>query len=280
MLYSNLLKCGTTFVSDEKKCVIDTNELIAQKLENYKKEQSERERDGFRIGLNAPELEVAELLTDGSEENAALSEEPIYNGPAPEELLAQAREQIALMEQEAKASLEEERIRVLENARKEGYDKGFQDGQKRGMAQADELKQSLQEEQLRKMQEYQDMVAGLEPQFIDALTGIYEHLFHVELSGYRDIVVYLLTSAMSRIEGARTFLIHVSKDDFAYVNMQKKEIISNSMVGNVSVEIVEDISLHKNECLIETEGGIFDCGLGTQLTELSRKLKLLSYEKE
>lgn len=282
MLYSNLLKRGTTIVSDEKKCVIDTNELIAQKLEHYKKEQSERERDGFRMGLNAPELEVADLLTKDAEEDtkAPVRTESAYEGPTPEELLAQAKEQIAVMEQEAKASLEEERLQVLEKARREGYDKGFQDGQKKGMAQADELKQSLREEQSRRQQEYQDMVAQLEPQFIDTLTGIYEHLFHVELSGYRDIVVYLITSAMSRIEGERNFLIHVSKDDFAYVNMQKKEILSNSMVGNATVEIVEDISLHKNECLIETEGGIFDCGLGTQLAELSRKLKLLSYEKE
>ncbi len=62
--------------------------------------------------------------------------------------------------------------------------------------------------------------------------------------------------------------------------MQKKEIQAESVAGNATVEIIEDISLRKNECLIETEGGIFDCGLGTQLSELSRKLKLLSYEKD
>ena len=85
---------------------------------------------------------------------------------------------------------------------------------------------------------------------------------------------------MNQIDGAKEYLIHVSKEDFAYVNMQKREIQANAVTGNVNLEIIEDISLHKNECLIETEGGIFDCGLGTQLSELTRKLKLLSYEKE
>ena len=47
-----------------------------------------------------------------------------------------------------------------------------------------------------------------------------------------------------------------------------------------AVEVVEDATLGKNDCLIETENGIFDCGLGTQLAELRQKLKLLSYEKE
>lgn len=45
------------------------------------------------------------------------------------------------------------------------------------------------------------------------------------------------------------------------------------------LEVVEDITLHKNECMIETDGGVFDCGLGTQLDELTKRLKLLSFSK-
>ena len=282
MLYSNLLKSGTTYVTEEKKCLIDSNELIAQKLENYKKVRAEQEKAGFRAGLQAQELEVLET-PEGQEADplsGILDSRPVYDGPDPEQLLAEAQEQIEQMKQDAKATLEAERRKVLEDAKKEGYTQGFQEGQTQGIAQADSLKQSLQKEKEELETEYQRKVEELEPQFIDTLTGIYEHLFQVELGGYRDIIVYLITTSLNRIEGARDYLIHVSKDDFAYVNMQKREIQANSMVGNASFEIIEDVSLHKNECLIETEGGIFDCGLGTQLSELTRKLKLLSYEKE
>ncbi|MCR5755338.1 MAG: hypothetical protein K6G30_11090, partial [Acetatifactor sp.] len=72
----------------------------------------------------------------------------------------------------------------------------------------------------------------------------------------------------------------VSKEDYPYVSMQKKQIMVGVTVPNSTVEVVEDLTMTPNECLIETEGGIFDCGLGTQLTELSQKLRLLSYEKE
>lgn len=282
MLYSNLLKSGTTYVTEEKKCLIDSNELIAQKLENYKKVRAEQEKAGFRAGLQAQELEVLET-PEGQEADplsGILDSRPVYDGPDPEQLLAEAQEQIEQMKQDAKATLEAERRKVLEDAKMEGYTQGFQEGQTQGIAQADSLKQSLQKEKEELETEYQRKVEELEPQFIDTLTEIYEHLFQVELGGYRDIIVYLITTSLNRIEGARDYLIHVSKDDFAYVNMQKREIQANSMVGNASFEIIEDVSLHKNECLIETEGGIFDCGLGTQLSELNRKLKLLSYEKE
>ena len=84
---------------------------------------------------------------------------------------------------------------------------------------------------------------------------------------------------MCKIEGNRSFFIHVSKEDYPFVSMQKKQITASVASGS-SVEVVEDLTLSKNQCLIETEDGIFDCGVSTQLTELSNRLKLLSYEKE
>ena len=50
--------------------------------------------------------------------------------------------------------------------------------------------------------------------------------------------------------------------------------------SGVSLEIIADMTLSKNDCMIETEGGIFDCGLGTQLQELGKQLKLLSYTED
>ena len=277
MLYSSLLKGQMTVVRADEKCLIDTNELVAKKLESYKQEKAE----GFRAGLQATELEIAEETgTEDDGLSAILKAEPVYEGPSPEELIAAAREQIAQMESEARARLEAERMKALEDARQEGFQQGFQDGRREGLAQVDDRKRELDEEEAALKDAYEKQIAELEPRFIDTLTGIYEHIFQVDLGTYRDLVVHLITSAMNQVNSAKSYFVHVSKDDYAYVNMQKKEIQAQSVAGNAVVEVIEDISLRKNECLIETEGGIFDCGLGTQLAELSRKLRLLSYEKE
>ena len=113
---------------------------------------------------------------------------------------------------------------------------------------------------------------------MDTITGIYEHIFHVDLHSYREVLCYLISTTMRKSEDNRSFLIHVSKEDYPYVSMQKKQFSAGAVAPNATVEIVKDITLGKGECLIETEGGIFDCGLGTQLSELRQKLKLLSYE--
>lgn len=279
MLYSSLLKRGTTCIVDEKTCIVDANEIIARKLEEFERNREEQSKGGFRAGLQAQELEV--LCDDANDPmDAVVGEEMHVPGPNPEALLSEAREQIAKMEEEAKAALEVERRRVLEEAKKEGHAQGYAEGRKQGLMQVEGMKRELESEKAAIIADYNKRIEEMEPQFIDTLTGIYEYLFKVELGEYRDIIIHLISSSLNQIEGAKNYLVHVSKDDFAYVNMQKKEIQDNVAVGNAAIEIVEDISLRKNECLIETDGGIFDCGLGTQLSELTRKLKLLSYEKE
>ena len=127
---------------------------------------------------------------------------------------------------------------------------------------------------------YQQQVDILEPKFVDTITAVYEHVFHVELSSFRDILTYLITTVMHNLEGSRSFVIHVSKDDYAYVSMQKKQMLSGVVSENMSVDIVEDLTLGRNDCMIETENGIFDCGLGTQLSELKKRLMLLTWSGE
>ena len=115
---------------------------------------------------------------------------------------------------------------------------------------------------------------------MDTITGIYEHIFQIELSSYREILTSLISTVLHKLEGSRSFIIHVSKEDYAYVSMQKKQLLAGAVSENTVVDVVEDLTLGKNDCMIETENGIFDCGLGTQLSELRRQLMLLAWTKE
>ena len=102
----------------------------------------------------------------------------------------------------------------------------------------------------------------------------------MDLTRYRDLVANLLVNAMQNIENTRNFLVHVSKEDYEGVMTSRDRIRAEAGGSSVSVEFVEDATLSRSQCLIETENGIYDCSLDTQLSELSRKLKLLSYERD
>ena len=273
-LSSNLLKKGFTKLSEDDARVIDTNELVAKRIRELSAKMQKESNTGFVSGLAADKVEAP--VTDPEEEetdftpsgNVIKAGEDLQKLKEDAEAEAQkivedARAQAESILQDARSQAEAERADIQEAARRQG--------QQEAQAEADRTEAAREAE-------YQKRLDELEPEFVDTITGIYEHIFHVDLHSYREVLCYLISTTMRKSEDNRSFLIHVSKEDYPYVSMQKKQISVGAVAPNATVEIVKDITLGKGECLIETEGGIFDCGLGTQLAELRQKLKLLSYE--
>ncbi len=284
-LSSNLFKRGYTKLVEEDTRVINTNELVAKRIRELSAKMQQEENTGFVSGLAADKVDALVADTDETEENAQTSGNVIKAGEdlqkmkedaeaEAQKILEDARTQAESILQEARAQAEAEKQSVLEQAKT----RGLQEAEAAAAQMETKRAAEFQKKTASLEAEYQKKMDELEPQFVDTITGIYEHIFHVDLHSYREVLCYLIASTMRRTEDSKSFLIHVSKEDYPYVSMQKKQIMSEAASPNSTVEIIEDQTLGKGECMIETEIGIFDCGLGTQLSELRQKLKLLSYE--
>ncbi len=281
---SNLYKWNYMKPLQEEKRVIDSNTLIEKRLAELAVKYEEEPNQEFVSGLNA---DVVDVLLQDVDEMGEISGNIIKSGEdaeavrmqiqqEAETIIAEAHAEAERIKSEASAIALSEKNRVLSEAKSMGYAEGME----RANRETEQLKKELQEKSVQLEAQYQEYINELEPQFIDAITGIYEHIFNVELESYREILVYLISSTIRKSENSREFLIHVSPEDYPYVSMQKKQLMSGVTSLNTSVEVVEDMAVAKNQCIIETESGIFDCGLGTQLAELGQKIRLLSYEKE
>lgn len=285
MLSRNLVKRMYAAPAEEKTRVIDTNVLAEHRLAELAKKKETSVTEGFVAGLNASHIEV---LSDEEVQAASISEESLEHvSEEAEKILEQAaldaqakitdaQVQAEQIRKEARQQTEEERVQILEQARVQGYDEGYANAQ----AEAERLRQeyALKEQQLE--EHYQQKIDELEPQFIDAVTDIYEHIFGIGLEDQKEVLAHLISNTIRKVEGSHSFIIHVSKEDYPFVSMQKKQLMAGAAAGNSTVEVVEDITMGQSECTIETDGGIFDCGLGTQLSELKKKLMLLAYSKE
>lgn len=288
-LSRNLLKKG--FLSQDETRVIDTNDLIARRIEslNIRMERMELEgtsfHSGFVSGLRAED--VTALLSEdhnpaeesgnviGANTISHMEEAALNAAHAREEaaqILEEARLEAQQILEEVRNQAEKEKEQTLGRAKAEGYESG----KKQADIEALQLKKELEQEKQRLEAQYQKYLDEIEPKFVETITGIYEHIFHVELESYREILVHLIGSAMRKAEGSHEFVVRISKEDYSYVSMQKKQLAAG--LGNSTMVIIEDITLNRNQCLIETDGGIFDCGIGTQLEELHKKLLLLAYE--
>ncbi len=284
-LSRNLYKASWVVVSGDEKHVIDSNALVEKRIEEQaalrrassNMELEQGEEAGFVSGLGGEAIDA--LLRDNSDDSGIIKAE---KAPDLEEIKAQAQEmlddaqaQIDEMNAAAQNEIEAKRRWAMEEGKKEGYEEGY----RKGVSEAEEMKRQVMAERRRLEAEYEQLIDELEPRFIDTITEVYSHIFGIGLADNRDILVHLVDSTLRQVESSRTFIVHVSKEDYPFVNMQKQALTEGAAAGRGTVEIIEDLTLGQGDCMIETDGGIFDCGVDTQLTELNNKLRMLSYER-
>ena len=278
MLSKNLIKANQFVLKEKDPVIVDTNELVAKKLATVFPAFKESTPVGFQSGLNAPEIDplFVDMGVDEYMDAEGITEPEgeVYTGPSPEELIAEAQTEIDEMRKEAEKNISFLKKRSMEEGRQAGYE----EGKKKAMAELDAAKKELEMQAMAMEQEYQKLIDELEPKFIQTLTGIYEEIFKVDLKDYKGILMHVIGNTIRNTEGSKEFLVHISKADYEKVLEQKEILMEGLPSKSVTVEFIRDATLHENECMIETGSGIYDCGVGLQLEELTRKLRLLSYE--
>ncbi|RDU22435.1 FliH/SctL family protein [Anaerosacchariphilus polymeriproducens] len=265
---SNLLKYHNVKQLEEKKRVIDSNDKVAERIKellvSQRAEQLGEEGDSeFIGGLFAESVEVVE---SEKEKEAERNRQTAY-----EEIVAQAKEQAASMLEEASAQAQ----LILENARVEGENKGYEEGCRRAEDNIQKMKEELEEKEKELERDYKRKVNELEPVLVDVLADVFERVFHVQFDDKKSMVLHLAKNAMDKIENSREFLVRVPKENYTFVKERQDEL--EARVGKtVRVEVIEDMLLKKNQCVIETDSGVFDCSLDIQMERLLKDLKSLS----
>lgn len=287
---SNLFKAGFISFDDTEKFVIDSNDLANQKIEAFQEQELKRQRammadeEGY-----APEGDNVDFVPGiDMEQLSQLTEDQGMMEPFPDPQfdreamqaemdfkLQQAQEQADMIIQNA----QEQANSIIAQAQEEGHRQGYEAGYQEGAHAAEALKADIEQQRNDLEAEYQQIVDGLEPEMVDVLTQIYEHVFGVELREDKGIILHLLKSTLSRIESGNDLIVHVSSDDYDDVIEEKEALEACITSPNTTMEIIEDPLLKENECMIESDSGVFDCSLGVELSELSRKLKLLSFDR-
>lgn len=287
---SNLFKGGFVNYDDTEKFVIDSNELANQKIEAFQEKELKRQRammseeEGY-----APEGDDGDFVPGiDMEQLSQLTEDQGMMEPYPDPQfdmeamqaemdlkIQQAQEQADKIIQDA----QEQANKIISQAQEEGHRQGYEAGYQEGVQAAEALKADIEQQRGDLEAQYQQIVDGLEPEMVDVLTQIYEHVFGVELRDDKEIILHLLKSTLSRIEPGKDLIVHVSSDDYDDVIEERESLEACITSPNTTMEIIEDPLLKENECMIESDSGVFDCSLGVELSELSRKLKLLSFDR-
>ncbi len=271
---SNLYKQRYVYSDNFSKRVINSNAKIAERLEELQREERMKAQipdpqgiaDGFMVGLNAEEVDaVPKEPVISPEEIRRMAQEEA------DDLLADARKQAEMILADAGGQADA----IREEARQSGYEQGHQEGTARAEEELAKLRSQMEEEGRQLEADYRQKVQELEPYLVDIVSDVFEKVFQVQFADKKEILIYLIEKVILNAEGTKEFQVRVSRADYDFVESRKDEI-SNQVGASVNIEIMADASLQERQCMIETDSGVFECGVDIQLENLLGTLKSLS----
>lgn len=250
--------------------VIDPNALLeARAAKEKERQRMEAERQAelaksFEAGIVRTDTEfieeIEEVIVDPVEEAKAEAERIIA------EANAKAGEIVGKAQFDAKV--------LREEARTQGYAEGANMKQR----ELQELQERLETDFALKNQmldaQYSSKMDRMERDLVDVILEVFNKVFHIQFDNKKHILMHLINDAILNVEGDRTFRIKVADSNVLFLENHREDILERVGHG-IELEFIADSSMDGNDCLIETDSGVFDCSLGTQLENLIKDIKSL-----
>ena len=275
---------------EREQVVIDSNERIRQLIqkqeEEYKSKQIAEERERRLEAMREAGEEVPEGMDGdvflGLADTIMQKEETIDMSAQTEEILADARQQADMIIADANAQAEEILSAAQLNAdamknlaRQDGEKEGYNEGTQRAAIELQDSQKAMQAEVERIQNEFMERQLQMEREIVEMCLPVFEHVFAAELSGRKDVIYHLLDHCIMKIERTGQMQIKVSDANAEFIKSKKDEI-QGKIGAEVGLDIISDPLLNDSQCIIETDGGIFDCSIDTELDNLIREIRALS----
>jgi flagellar assembly protein FliH len=269
ILSYNLVK--QSWVKEETKDtprVIDSNDLVELRMKEFKVIPEKKETP-----VADPDSQFVEGI--------AAEQVEIPAEPDPEEVLAEAREEAQKIIEEAKKNaqeIEEEAVakshELFEEQKALGYEAGMSDAEKSISASKEQLEAELKQQIAQNDEDYRKRLSELEPDLVDAIIAVFDHVFRIQFGEKREILLSLVNNTISHLEAGKHFRIHTSPGNASFLEYHLNEIQQTAGYDAV-IELINDDNLQPGVCRIETDFGMFDCSLDTELKNLYKDIRSL-----
>ena len=267
---SNLLKFNSVVIHNNEKMVIDSNRIVDEIIEHRRMISSNNggapiaDEDGFVCGLDAAMVE--QLVSDEEPQEAPTPYVPDF-----EKLRQQEEEILNLAREDAET--------IRQEAQNEGFEQGLAEGRQAAEEELAKRMKELESEFIVRTQQLEDDYnrkrADMEPELVEALLEVFSKITYTIADNKRDMVLSLVNGVLKNTEMSKEYLIKVSEDDYNFL-IANKELINKGTSKDIKIDICVEPQLKRNQCIIESDVGVFDCSLDIQLQNLISDIRVLS----
>jgi flagellar assembly protein FliH len=182
-------------------------------------------------------------------------------------IVGEAEKHVAELQSSAESRLES----AEREASKKGREEGREEGYKEGVAEAERLVGRLHVILDRAMDKRAEILAETEVQVVELVLLVARKVVKVISENQKSVVVQNIAQALRKLKTKSDVIVRVNLADLQLATEHVKDFVQ--MTENAKkMQIVEDSTVDRGGCVIETDFGEIDARISSQLNELEERI--------
>ena len=158
-----------------------------------------------------------------------------------------------------------------EEAKKQGFNEGHEAGYVEGKAEADRLVERMHKMLEAVMQRREEILRDTETQIVELVILMSRKVIKIISENQKNVIMANVLAALKKVRTRGEVTLRVNLEDVKLTSEHTSEFIKH--VEKVQgITVMEDSSVEKGGCIVETDFGAIDARISSQLTELENKI--------
>lgn len=188
-----------------------------------------------------------------------------------QEILTKARAEA----QEILAEAEQQRAKIESEAKEQGFEKGHAEGYEKGADEANRLVDRMHKILEAVMQRREEILTETESQIVELVILMARKVIKILSDNQKNVIMANTLSALKKVRARGEVTLRVNLEDVKLTTAHIEEFIQH--VENIKgITVLEDSTVEKGGCVVETDFGSIDARISSQLTELENKILEIS----
>ncbi len=235
-----------------------------QELEDVIKKKTEQAQIEAEQIIENARVEANRIIKKETDKAQILRQEALEEK---EKTIREAQEEIYRLKKEA----EEESEKIKKDAIKKGLEQGYKDGYE---SEANEVRRLVERVQIilnSAIDKRNEIFVETEQQIINLVLLIAKKVIKVISENQKNVVINNVVQALRKLKSRGEVAIRVNLADLELTTEHKKDFIE-MVEGVKSIKILEDSTVDRGGCIIETDFGSIDARISSQLHEIEDRI--------
>lgn len=161
------------------------------------------------------------------------------------------------------------------DAYQKGFEQGHKEGYEKGSVEVDRLIERMHKILEAVMQRREEILQDTESQIVELVILMARKVIKILSENQKNVIMANTMAALKKVKTRGTVTLRVNIEDVKLTSAHTDEFIKH--VENIQgLTVLEDSSVEKGGCIVETDFGAIDARISSQLAELEQKILEIS----